>query len=130
MPTPQSLGTISLTSEKSPAQIHAEAGWVGRHEKYEKGAVLPETQVQACPRVRVADLPEGFLKANHIELLERNQNIASCCRHPEHHEVEALKTHPDEPAPDIYVFHCSCGRKHRFLCVGASDDKRPFWDAG
>lgn len=125
---PQSLGTITLTNEKTPAQKLAAAGWVGRHAPYQKGAVLPETQVPCCPRVRVADLPEGFLKQNHIEAMEHNQLIASCCRHPENHEVEALKTHPAEKAPDIYVFHCVCGRKHRFLCVGM-DDERPYWDA-
>jgi hypothetical protein len=92
--------------------------------------VLPQTQVQACPRVKVADLPEGFLKQNHIEGLEQNQLIASCCRHPENHEVEARKSHPDEPAPDIYIFHCDkCQRKHQFFCVGATDDKRPMWAA-
>jgi hypothetical protein len=127
--TPHSLGTIALNTAKTPAQRKAEAGWAGRHGKFEKGAVLPETQVQACPRVKVADLPEGFLKQNHIEHLERNQQIASCCRHPENHEVEALKSHPDEPAPDIYVFHCHCGKKHRFFCVGLHDE-RPYWDAG
>jgi hypothetical protein len=62
-----------------------------------------------------------------IEALEHNQQIASCCRHPENHEVEAFKSHPDEKAPDIYVFHCTCGRKHRRFCVGG-DDMRPVWE--
>lgn len=93
-----------------------------------KGKVLPETQVQACPKVKVADLPEGFLKKKHIEHLEQNQKIASCCRHPENHEVEAFKSHPEEKAPDVYVFHCTCGKKHRFLCVGL-EDERPMWSA-
>jgi len=130
MMQPHSLGTINLSNTKTPAQKRAEGGWAAWHGVFPKGTVLPETQVQACPRVRVADLPEGFLKQNHIEALEHNQQIASCCRHPENHEVEALKSHPSEKAPDIYVFHCcSCGRKHRFLCVGATDEKRPYWDA-
>ncbi len=125
---PHSLSTISLSNAKTPAQRKAEGGWAARHGRFEKGVILPETRVQACPRVRVADLPEGFLKQNHIEHLEHNQQIASCCRHPENHEVEAFKSYPDEAAPDIYVFHCQCGRKHRFLCVGLSDE-RPYWDA-
>lgn len=125
---PHSLGTISLSNAKTPAQKLRDAGWAGRHGKFEKGATLPETLVQACPRVKVADLPEGFLKQNHVEALEHNQLIASCCRHPERHDVEALRSHPDEKAPDIYVFHCTCGKKHRFLCVGAADE-RPFWSA-
>lgn len=126
---PHSLAAINLNNAKTPAQKKQDIGWIGRHEKFSKGANLPATQVSVCPRVRVADLPEGHLKQNHIEALEHNQQISSCCRHPENHEVEALKSHPDEKAPDIYIFHCACGKKHRFLCVGATDDKRPVWDA-
>jgi hypothetical protein len=37
---------------------------------------------------------------------------------------------PMSQAPDIYVFHCDkCKRKHRFFCVGQTDEKRPMWDA-
>lgn len=126
---PHSLATVSLNNAKTPAQKRAEGGWAARHGMYwPKGTVLPETQVPACPRVKVADLPEGFLKKNHIEALEQNQKIASCCRHPENHEVEARKSHPEEKVPDIYIFHCTCGRKHRFFCVGMTDE-RPTWDA-
>jgi hypothetical protein len=128
---PHSLATINLSNAKTPAQRLKEQGWAGRHGyTWPKGTALPPTQVQACPRVKVADLPEGFLKQNHIEGLEQNQLIASCCRHPENHEVEARKSHPDEPAPDIYIFHCDkCQRKHVYFCVGATDDKRPMWNA-
>lgn len=127
--TPHSLGTVSIQAVKTPAQKRAEQGWAGRHGyTWPKGTVLPETQVPACPRVKVADLPEGHLKQNHIDHLEQNQLISSCCRHPENHEVEAHKSHPDEQAPDIYVFHCTCGRKHRFFCVGMTDE-RPVWSA-
>jgi hypothetical protein len=129
--TPHSLGTISIENNKTPAQKALEAGWAARHGMHwAKGTVLPETQVPACPRVKVADLPEVFLKKSHIEHLEQNQKINSCCRHPENHEIEARKSHPDEQAPDIYIFHCTCGRKHRFFCVGMTDDKRPTWSAG
>lgn len=126
---PHSLATGELSNAKTPAQKMAEGGWAARHGMHwPKGTVLPETQVPACPRVKVADLPEGFLKQNHIDALEQNQMISSCCRHPENHEVEARKSHSAEPFPDIYVFHCTCGRRHRFLCVGLTD-KRPMWDA-
>jgi hypothetical protein len=91
--------------------------------------VLPETQVPACPRVKVADLPEGFVKQKWIDQQEQNQQIASCCRHPENHEIEARKSHPDEQAPDIYIFHCTCGKRHIKFCVGQTDDKRPMWAA-
>lgn len=126
---PHSLGSFTVGLPATPTERRATQGWAGRHGyHWPKGTVLPETQVQACPRVRVADLPEGFLKQSHIDHLEQNQKIRSCCRHPENHEVEALKSHPDEGAPDIYVFHCQCGKKHRFFCVGKTDDNRPFWN--
>ena len=127
---PHSLATQSLVDGRSKQdKFNALGPFARRHGNIPKGTVLPETHVQACPRVKVADFPEDFLKKNHIERLEHNQKIASCCRHPEHHEVEALKSHPDERAPDIYIFHCTCGRKHRFFCIGEFDHKRPVWDA-
>jgi hypothetical protein len=90
---------------------------------------FPETQVAACPRVKMADLPKGWIPARLYERnLEQNQLIAGCCRHPENHDIEARKSHPDEPAPDIYIFHCQCGRKHRVFCVGTGDE-RPMWSA-
>jgi hypothetical protein len=118
---PHSLGTITITEPDVPN------GWVARHGKYTKGTVLPKTQVQACPRVKVADVI-SIIKRKHLEHLEQNQLIHSCCRHPENHEVEAFKSHPEEKTPDVYVFHCTCGRKHRFFCVGRTDE-RPVWDA-
>lgn len=127
-----SISTITISRKLTPAQREEQFKRLGpfaaRHGRFEKGTILPETTVPACPRVRVADLPEGHLKQNHIEGLEQNQLIASCCRHPENHEVEALKSHPDEPAPDIYIFHCTCKRRHRFFCIGMAD-KRPVWNA-
>lgn len=127
--TPHSLATFSVNANKTPAQKAAEGGWAARHGKFAKGAVLPETRQEACPRVKVADLPEGHLKQKHIDHLEQNQLIRSCCRHPENHEVAAFKSHPDELAPDIYEFYCTCGRTHRFFCVGMTDPHRPFWKA-
>ena len=111
---PHSIATVSIVPAPAAPRI-----------EYPPGQV---TQVPACPRVKVADLPPGHLKASHIAHLEQNQKISSCCRHPENHEVEALKSRPDEPAPNIYIFHCTCGRKHRFFCVGMTDE-RPVWDA-
>lgn len=128
--TPHSLATLNISSAKTPAQKRIEGGWAARHGTYwPKGTVLPETRKLACPRVKVADLPEGFLKKSHIDHLEQNQKIKSCCRHPENHEVEAHKSHPEEAAPDIYIFMCNkCGNEHKFFCVGL-DDVRPMWDA-
>jgi hypothetical protein len=121
MTAPHSLGTIKLFAPQAQTPM-----LVKRHGQFAKGDILPETQVQHSPRRKVSDFPDGFLKRNQIEAMEQNQKIAPCCRHPENHEVEALKSHPDEEAPDIYVYHCTCGKKHRFFCVGMSDE-RPEW---
>lgn len=99
-----------------------------RHGHFAKGTVLPETRVSACPRVKVADFPKNIIPTKYIEGLEHNQKIPSCCRHPENHEIEGFKTHPEEPIPDFYVFYCTCGRKHYRHCVGETDDTpRPIW---
>ncbi len=122
---PTALETVMLMAPRAP-KLQPNS-LEARHGHFKKGAVLPETMAQVCPRVKVSDLPADFLKKNHIEALEQNQMIASCCRHPENHEVEACKSHPSEIVPDIYIFHCDkCNRKHRFFCVGM-DDTRPSW---
>jgi hypothetical protein len=91
--------------------------------------------VLAAPRHPVAKLPPGLLPIKYIEALEQNQQIASCCRHPENHEIEAWYSCEAEAAkgvPDIYIFHCTCGRQHRRFCVGGSapgkPEFRPFWE--
>jgi hypothetical protein len=86
--------------------------------------------VLACPRVKVSTL-EGLIPQRFIEALEHNQQISSCCRHPENHEIEAWHSNEQEAeakkAPDIYIFHCPCGRAHRRFCVGGGD-VRPVWE--
>jgi hypothetical protein len=132
---PHSLQTASLVSSKAMmtrAERLKAMGWAGRHGgHWPKGTVLPQTQAIACPRVKVADLPEGFIPPKYYERSnEQNQSIASCCRHPENHEVSAWKTHPDEELPDVYKFHCSCGKTHVHWLVGVVDDvPRPIWNA-
>ena len=85
------------------------------------------THVLACPRYPVRKLAKGLIPAKFIEALEQNQQIHSCCRHPEDHDIEAFKSHENESIPDIYIFHCTCGRKHVRFCVGGGDI-RPVWD--
>lgn len=92
----------------------------------------------ACERApveKVRKIVPNF-PARYIERLEQNQKIASCCRHPENHEIEAGYSSPEDEAkgiPDIYIFHCTCGRKHRTFCGGGNNpitgekDYRPFW---
>lgn len=84
------------------------------------------THVLACPRYPVRALMQ-MLPVKYIEALEQNQLIPSCCRHPENHDIEAFKSRPEEASPDIYIFHCTCGRKHRRFCVGGGD-ARPVWE--
>jgi hypothetical protein len=84
--------------------------------------------ILACKRIKVAQCP-ARLPAKYTENLERNQQIASCCRHPEDHDVEAWFSCDEEQrkgTPDIYKFFCSCGRAHVRFCVGGGDS-RPFW---
>lgn len=82
--------------------------------------------IPACQRIKVAKLG-NLIPTKYIEALEHNQQIASCCRHPENHDIEAFKSHPDEKVPDIYILHCTCGKQHRRFCLGGGDI-RPYWE--
>lgn len=126
---PHSLQSIQRVPPSAKERFEALGPIAKRFGRFPKGTVLPETQVVACPRVKIADFPAGFIPPKFYENnLEHNQLIASCCRHPENHEVEARKSHPEEEAPDIYVFYCTCGRKHVRWLLGAVDDvPRPIW---
>lgn len=127
---PKALQNFRFVDTRTEAEKFAALGPLAkRHGQYPKGTVLPFTQIPACPRVKVSEFPKGFIPTKYFEALEHNQKIASCCRHPENHEIEAMKSHPEELAPDIYVFHCTCGRKHRRFCVGQFDENRPYWEA-
>lgn len=86
----------------------------------------PLTLARVCERVPVRKWLH-IIPKKYLEALEQNQQIHSCCRHPEEHDIEAFKSKPEETAPDIYVFHCKCGRRHRRFCVGGGDE-RPFWE--
>jgi hypothetical protein len=117
--------------------------------------VMRETIAPACPRVKVKNPAPGVwtaggarMPAKFAEALEQNQKLSSCCRHPENHEIEALFSNPDDckGCPDIYIYHCTCGRQHRRFCVGGNpmrdgetdyaalakigreEEKRPFWE--
>jgi hypothetical protein len=101
--------------------------WVKRHGVYPKGTVLPETAVLSCPRRKMSDFPKGFIAPRLYEkALDHNQQVASCCRQSENHEIEGWKSHPDEKRTDRYTLICQCGRKHHVLCVGLGDE-RPEW---
>lgn len=94
----------------------------------------------ACKRIPVAKLLKMMpdFPVRYLEALEQNQQIASCCRHPENHDIEAFFSCPAEArkgVPDIYKFHCTCGRVHARFCIGGDHpvdpdkrDFRPFWD--
>lgn len=78
-----------------------------------------------CPRVKLAVLGD-LIPSRFRETLEQNQLIASCCRHPENHDIEAFRSSEKEAAPDIYILYCTCGRKHRRLMCG--NGVRPVWE--
>jgi len=102
----------------------------------------PGSHILACARYPVRkllgydadgnlnpDSPRNLLPLKWAEKLEQNQQIASCCRHPENHEVEAWFSCEEDEAkgiPDIYIFHCTCSRRHVYFCVGGGE--RPIWD--
>jgi hypothetical protein len=78
--------------------------------------------IEACVRVPVAKCP-ARIPASMLEPMEHNQQIASCCRHPENHDISAWYSSAedrDKGVPDIYVFHCTCGKVHRQFHVGGS----------
>jgi hypothetical protein len=100
-----------------------------------------EGHAVACRRIKVKSIGGALtvaglaLPTRWVEALEHNQQIASCCRHPENHELEAFYSSAEDQAkgvPDIYVFHCTCGRRHRRFCVGGSNPEtgegmRLYW---
>jgi hypothetical protein len=102
----------------------------------------PGTHILACSRYPVRRLmgydaegnldpesPRNRLPLRYVEMLEQNQQLASCCRHPENHDIEAWYSCEEDAAkgiPDIYILHCTCGRQHRRFCVGGG--LRPFWE--
>jgi hypothetical protein len=84
------------------------------------GTLTEEGHILACPRVK-ARLIQSLMPPKWFAMLEQNQQLASCCRHPEDHDIEAWYSSPDDAAkgiPDIYIFHCTCGRQHRRFIVG------------
>ena len=87
------------------------------------------THTLVCPRRKVSEVAH-HLPAKYLEAMEQNQLAKSCCRHPENHEVEAYDSRPGLlNSPDIYIFHCSCGAKHRRFCVDRGvPTERPKWD--
>jgi hypothetical protein len=94
-------------------------------------------QVVACPKTpveRVARLlPEMSQErlGEFRETLEHNQKLASCCRDTSGHAIEAWYSTKEwgeaTGIPDIYIFHCTCGRQHRRFMVGGGD-VRPKWE--
>jgi hypothetical protein len=84
--------------------------------------------ILACKRHPLAKLAH-LIPIKYIENLEHNQKIASCCRHPENHDIEAwysCEAEAEKGTPDIYINYCTCGRRHVRFCVGGGD-VRPFW---
>lgn len=86
--------------------------------------------IEACVRVALKDCPARIDPRFYERSLEHNQQVASCCRNPlENADISAWYSSAEDEAkgvPDIYIFHCTCGRVHRRFMVGGG--KRPFWE--
>jgi len=71
--------------------------------------------IQACPRIPVERIKES-IPTKWFEAMEHNQQIKTCCRSPQNHDIEAHYTCEEEQAkgaPDLYIFHCkTCGCRH------------------
>jgi hypothetical protein len=93
------------------------------------GLTRRDGHILACARRPVRRLTK-ILPIRFIEQYEQNQKLAHCCRHPENHDIEAFFSCEEEAAkgiPDVYILHCTCGRRHvRLMCGGG---ERPWWDA-
>lgn len=136
--SPTLVSKVSLMADEERfAALGPHTRRMGRVQYDENGNKLPfpETYVQTAPRVKIADLPKGFIPPWMYERnLEQNQLVALCCRHWEEHEIDAGKSHPEEPANDRYNFYCKCGRTHRYFFAGVGrpdgqPDVRPNWEA-
>jgi len=73
-----------------------------------------------------------MIPAKYLWAILGNEKLNKCCRKPENLTLELRKTQdlPEITFPDLYVFGCACGRKHRrFLASpGAYGDKKPTVD--
>jgi len=102
--------------------------------------------VLACKRWPLKKLQHVVSPRLYERNLEHNQQVQSCCRHPENHDIEAWYSSEEQAAtgiPDIYKIICTAvhedsirpngERWHQIFCVGGSDPavpdtRRPFWE--
>lgn len=124
------MSIVVLTPEEIKAKADEQAERRRFHlehmEHVSRDPDAPSTHVLASGPHPVAKLPRGMVPQHYLEALEQNQQIAHCCRHPENHHLVSFKSHPRE-APDIFVFICTCGRRHVRFCIGGND-VRPVWE--
>lgn len=103
------------------------------------GNLARDNHIVACKRVPVSKCPARIPSWMYEKNLEHNQQVASCCRKPENHDIAAFYSSPEDQAkgvPDVYVFYCVCGREHAVFMLGGSQNpvtkehthRRPFWD--
>lgn len=97
-----------------------------RHQQWWEQEASNHFPVPDMPRYPVAKLlrqiPPKFL-----EQVTANATRA-CCKEPVKHDIEVFYSSErdrDLGIPDIYVLHCTCGRKHRRFMVGGG--ARPGW---
>ncbi len=133
----------------APAWRVRDIAWINYHNGHDprpEGIRNPpemHTHKMACQRVKVSECPSK-IPTKWIEALEQNQQISSCCRHPENHDIMAFHSpsaervfRPDDPSdpdvgrwitvPDIYMFICDgCQRIHRRPICGGGE--RIAWE--
>lgn len=128
---------LPYTDEAPAPELHPDP-WVNFHNgvgpRPEGIRHPPEHQTHdlACPRVKVSDCPVK-IPTKFFEMLEQNQQLSSCCRHPENHDIIAFhsataeRTKDGRRVPDIYIFICDgCQRLHRRVMLGGGE--RIGWD--
>ena len=116
--------TTALHSSPSPNIGH---NWFSPLENYiesdesKQVVVAPFRPLIQCLR----EIPAHYL----WDILSNNK-LNECCRAPESLEMEVRKSQDIEmQEPDLYVFQCGCGRKHRRLLVDSlhigDQEKKP-----
>ena len=75
----------------------------------------PEPYALACKRIPVASLyhkrlpHQRLLPDKFIEQMEQNQQIASCCRHPENHEISAWYSNEEHKGKGLSIIALVAG---------------------
>lgn len=92
-------------------------------ENYKVGHTLicPEVKAEGGP----AKIPDKWWDTFTNPI--RHNLLEECCRRKDTKTITAFRSNRRQYAPDVYIFKCTCGRKHPIFCVGGGDT-RPVWE--